>query len=135
MAGQQAQGAYVDHVDAIGYAKGAGGLHDELAVGAVSPFHRVNLEHQPIIRAGAFRKRTERLGNQAGGVPPSGWLAHLDVPCDLQGDQEIALMIMLQQPLNGREVPPLPRKTSSAEHTSELQSLMRNSYAVLCLKT
>src|SRR3546814_11094037 len=44
--------------------------------------------------------------------PPSGWLAHLAVPCDLQGDQEIALMIMLQQPLNGREVPPLPRKTA-----------------------
>src|SRR3546814_17013322 len=54
----------------------------------------------------------ELLGNQAGGVPPSGRLAHLAVPCDLQGDQEIALMIMLQQPLNGRKVPPLPRKTA-----------------------
>src|SRR3546814_13878793 len=54
----------------------------------------------------------ELLGNQAGGVPPSGRLAHLAVPCDLQGDQEIALMLMLQQPLNGRKVPPLPRKTA-----------------------
>src|SRR3546814_8447759 len=28
----------------------------------------------------------------------------------------------------------LPRKDRSEEHTSELQSLMRNSYAVFCLK-
>src|SRR3546814_8496940 len=28
----------------------------------------------------------------------------------------------------------LPRRTRSEEHTSELQSLMRNSYAVFCLK-
>src|SRR3546814_2495708 len=30
--------------------------------------------------------------------------------------------------------PPLPAADRSAEHTSELQSLMRNSYAVFCLK-
>src|SRR3546814_3891235 len=29
---------------------------------------------------------------------------------------------------------PRPRSTRSEEHTSELQSLMRNSYAVFCLK-
>src|SRR3546814_3667416 len=36
-----------------------------------------------------------------------------------------------QEGLRGRPVQPLPR---SEEHTSELQSLMRNSYAVFCLK-
>src|SRR3546814_9822253 len=30
-------------------------------------------------------------------------------------------------------VPPAPFETRSEEHTSELQSLMRNSYAVFCL--
>src|SRR3546814_10021976 len=30
--------------------------------------------------------------------------------------------------------PPAPRRARSEEHTSELQSLMRNSYAVFCLK-
>src|SRR3546814_9954040 len=33
-----------------------------------------------------------------------------------------------------RRASPLRRKTRSEEHTSELQSLMRNSYAVFCLK-
>src|SRR3546814_10055572 len=32
------------------------------------------------------------------------------------------------------ELPPLPPLLRSEEHTSELQSLMRNSYAVFCLK-
>src|SRR3546814_9471190 len=31
--------------------------------------------------------------------------------------------------------PPVPDVNRSEEHTSELQSLMRNSYAVFCLKT
>src|SRR3546814_5147716 len=34
----------------------------------------------------------------------------------------------------GRRVPPPGPRTRSEEHTSELQSLMRNSYAVFCLK-
>src|SRR3546814_5571571 len=37
---------------------------------------------------------------------------------------------MLQRLTNDR----LPSTTRSEEHTSELQSLMRNSYAVFCLK-
>src|SRR3546814_9667688 len=32
-----------------------------------------------------------------------------------------------------RSVPPIPGHGKSEEHTSELQSLMRNSYAVFCL--
>src|SRR3546814_5265590 len=34
----------------------------------------------------------------------------------------------------GRRAPPPPRRGRSDEHTSELQSLMRISYAVFCLK-
>src|SRR3546814_7533659 len=36
--------------------------------------------------------------------------------------------------LSGVDAPPAPRDARSEEHTSELQSLMRNSYAVFCLK-
>src|SRR3546814_5864632 len=35
---------------------------------------------------------------------------------------------------NGRQVISTPENERSEEHTSELQSLMRNSYAVFCLK-
>src|SRR3546814_6607565 len=36
--------------------------------------------------------------------------------------------------LEGKTAPPLKGELRSEEHTSELQSLMRNSYAVFCLK-
>src|SRR3546814_3641671 len=38
-------------------------------------------------------------------------------------------------PPQWRRTPPRRPSTRSEEHTSELQSLMRNSYAVFCLKT
>src|SRR3546814_9162141 len=34
----------------------------------------------------------------------------------------------------GSDLPSMPRWTRSEEHTTELQSLMRTSYAVFCLK-
>src|SRR3546814_8592328 len=37
--------------------------------------------------------------------------------------------------IDGGALIPLRRDTRSEEHTSELQSLMRNSYAVFCFKT
>src|SRR3546814_7749658 len=47
--------------------------------------------------------------------------------------------IMPEQSPNGRNRPQkaivTPSSTRSEEHTSELQSLMRHSYAVICLKT
>src|SRR3546814_5148998 len=46
-----------------------------------------------------------------------------------RADDEAARIIGTAHP--GREVVQVPR---SEEHTSELQSLMRNSYAVFCLK-
>src|SRR3546814_6839525 len=39
-----------------------------------------------------------------------------------------------QMPGRGRRASSVPRRTRSEEHTSELQSLMRISYAVFCLK-
>src|SRR3546814_1357385 len=47
-----------------------------------------------------------------------------EVPLD-RIDAEQAALLLLQ---------PLPQRMRSEEHTSELQSLMRNSYAVFCLK-
>src|SRR3546814_2514508 len=41
---------------------------------------------------------------------------------------------MLQPALHGPKSRPLPMRSRSEEHTSELQSLMRISYAVFCLK-
>src|SRR3546814_975311 len=39
-----------------------------------------------------------------------------------------------ERPLRSRSVPEHPKSKRSEEHTSELQSLMRISYAVFCLK-
>src|SRR3546814_5113731 len=39
------------------------------------------------------------------------------------------------QPMGGTDFSGVIAKIRSEEHTSELQSLMRNSYAVFCLKT
>src|SRR3546814_9511459 len=45
--------------------------------------------------------------------------------------------ILLGKPFSGDSgaTPPRPQTSRSEEHTSELQPLMRTSYAVLCLKT
>src|SRR3546814_3381184 len=47
------------------------------------------------------------------------------------GDRWRALAYQLAERIEQRA---LPRQTRSEEHTSELQSLMRSSYAVVCLK-
>src|SRR3546814_10196125 len=86
------------------------------------------------IRAGGL---TGRLAT-AGGAAPSGMMA-------VEQDSSIAEAATMAPPLNifciGPDVGPdfVPRTGKSAsllrseEHTSELQSLMRISYAVFCL--
>src|SRR3546814_6084096 len=57
-------------------------------------------------------------------------LAHLSLPYQVDGDIASAAGAG-----SGREPPsPAPPAQRSEEHTSELPSLMRNSYAVLCFK-
>src|SRR3546814_3965137 len=66
------------------------------------------------------------------GRPPSGHAPTCNAclyPHDPPGGQ--ALCCCFRRPCRHVELLPHPR---SEEHTSELQSLMRNSYAVLCLK-
>src|SRR3546814_5431786 len=47
----------------------------------------------------------------------------------------LKLSLVFSSPLASRRTPSLPPRASrSEEHTSELQSLMRISYAVFCLK-
>src|SRR3546814_7167067 len=46
----------------------------------------------------------------------------------------VRLMLALKLASLAQGAPPAPRHRRSDEHTSELQSLMRNSYAVSCLK-
>src|SRR3546814_3553273 len=46
----------------------------------------------------------------------------------------VMLNMFYENMLRTTKLPFLGQDTSSAEHTSELQSLMRNSYAVFCLK-
>src|SRR3546814_1552844 len=54
------------------------------------------------------------------------WVAGRRLPPDL-------LMRGLS-PWGWKDRPPIPSRSRSEEHTSELQSLMRISYAVFCLK-
>src|SRR3546814_7656025 len=49
-------------------------------------------------------------------------------------DVDRILVTEVVRPLHGVERMPLPLVLRSEEHTSELQSLMRTSYAVFCLK-
>src|SRR3546814_10359402 len=51
------------------------------------------------------------------------------------GSNGIATSYFFSEDANGDELPPQPLAANrSEEHTSELQSLMRSSYAVLCLQ-
>src|SRR3546814_7296751 len=72
-------------------------------------------------------------------APPGSWPATVGTPAPMAQDQVPSLAPMLERVLpavvsiavRGREQEPQER---SEEHTSELQSLMRISYAVFCLK-
>src|SRR3546814_10867685 len=51
-----------------------------------------------------------------------------------EGDPEVLLLDIKMPRMDGLEVLTQLRQHRSEEHTSELQSLMRITYAVLCLK-
>src|SRR3546814_3732926 len=55
-------------------------------------------------------------------------------PLVVRSDQAIGRNGVKPQALGGGATPVSTRSRRSEEHTSELQSLMRNSYAVFCLK-
>src|SRR3546814_7457293 len=71
-----------------------------------------------------------------------GWIGGAEAACRVQPSADGAWPIRVgcshsRLPKLGSRVPPTPaycKKTRSEEHTSELQSLMRISYAVFCLK-
>src|SRR3546814_9979018 len=50
------------------------------------------------------------------------------------GEKDPAQRLAAQQEMAATAVDPARARERSEEHTSELQSLMRNSYAVFCLK-
>src|SRR3546814_2585255 len=52
-----------------------------------------------------------------------------------QAGREDAFSCRRDQPPAKHRPPEMPGRTDRKEHTSELQSLMRRSYAVFCLKT
>src|SRR3546814_1807561 len=74
-----------------------------------------------LVIAPAFLMRTAQAANY-----PSGPVSMM-VPYPAGGPSDVSARI-LSEPIRMRAL------TRSEEHTSELQSLMRNSYAVLCLK-
>src|SRR3546814_1754297 len=78
----------------------------------------------------SFRAR-HLLGRRGGGRPHDGvgerWCGHRLG----RGDVDV---ILFAQPCGGRGFADHRRGRRSEEHTSELQSLMRISYAVFCLK-
>src|SRR3546814_9539758 len=61
------------------------------------------------------------------------WRERRDHPCHgrgaTRGGRQFSTILAESEPLSFRQ-----RRTRSEEHTSELQSLMRISYAVFCLK-
>src|SRR3546814_4667339 len=71
-------------------------------------------------------------------VPPSVWI--LAIATTVIAGAALAILLWPHTPPSSAqgEAPPTPRPvvraTRSEEHTSELQSLMRISYAVFCLK-
>src|SRR3546814_1693692 len=81
------------------------------------------------IRCGGERKRPDRLRLAEGGSPMTG--SDTSQGCDATDPRQI--------PARGwrevaKRVAEQLSRDRSEEHTSELQSLMRNSYAVFCLK-
>src|SRR3546814_6823404 len=52
----------------------------------------------------------------------------------LGSERDRAIFAALKGNPGEHVVPPIPKEPRSEEHTSELQSLMRISYAVFCLK-
>src|SRR3546814_4804126 len=54
-------------------------------------------------------------------------------PCDADRTRKQLLMKQAVEPFRAIEISALARRLRSEEHTSELQSLMRISYAVFCL--
>src|SRR3546814_6770386 len=67
------------------------------------------------------------LANQAGLRPDI--LDHPDIPIDAR-----TVPLFLDLAAKRLDCPSFGLRLRSEEHTSELQSLMRNSYAVFCLK-
>src|SRR3546814_8181987 len=80
-----------------------------------------------MVRAGGDGRGRVHIGHATGAKRPPGMNRTLPIstlwqpsqwPADAAGRKNLALLVQLR----------------SEEHTSELQSLMRNSYAVFCLK-
>src|SRR3546814_1318500 len=79
-----------------------------------------------------FRSSTcSRSGPSKGGIPLSILVLLVGLPCLPEGEGGVGLVVV-QQGAVGEKLRLLAGR--SEEHTSELQSLMRISYAVFCLK-
>src|SRR3546814_4805543 len=81
-------------------------------------------------RVAALRRPAPQLGRRLVVVDHSA-VAVADVDADRQEVQEATLNVLR---VFAQEGPQRRRRCRSEEHTSELQSLMRISYAVFCLK-
>src|SRR3546814_9722436 len=95
-----------------------------------------------------LKHRWQELTEFSSFAPPQIYAAHScsvpwkAIPATAADDKEIIIMRfylqgyaeVLHLATTSRCLPPLPAGRRSEEHTSELQSLMRISYAVFCLK-
>src|SRR3546814_3606498 len=88
-----------------------------------------------------YRQRRDhplRQPVEIGGCPQ--WLGTIRFGIKLAGEQKNQIKVrcrgqrLAAQPPQPKDNKPPPRHLRSEEHTSELQSLMRISYAVFCLK-
>src|SRR3546814_3866270 len=84
-----------------------------------------------------FRSRQADIGRQLDPVGDQIWMCGItddEVGQPLATEPQIGDMIARGDALFGEEPIDIARRDRSEEHTSELQSLMRISYAVFCLK-
>src|SRR5678815_5153793 len=90
----------------MGNAKALRCRADAELVGRVPALHRVNLEHQAVGVWCVQRERGEYGVDELYVVPAACGLTHLAIRCDLQRHDEVLCMVVFEQPLDGREVPP-----------------------------
>src|SRR3546814_5469728 len=80
--------------------------------------------------SGALEAKVGKNGQQPNQIDFEVWCTEMGVPYRTFTSVEEGLLILTEWGL----LPPNDARCRSEEHTSELQSLMRISYAVFCLK-
>src|SRR3546814_1845992 len=102
-----------------------------LLVAVAAPFRAVASGLVPLSAAFAGRAKVIPIAKTAAAAAPDGKILLGDIPCSYRYSHFIR-ETTIGRPIGSR-APRIRSTPRSEEHTSELQSLMRNSYTVFCL--